>query len=296
MPETLILTRDALTEGRRVEQAEPPVLRNETSQTKQRESVEVSIPEALIEQSEEVRVLHVDDNPEYADLVKTILERDNPEYAVSTATSAVEGVQKLSEGRYDCVVSDYQMPMTDGLEFLELVRDQHPDVPFILLTGAGDEELASKAIEAGVTDYVRKHGGTQQYDILANRIDNAVSRYHTRQQFWDALSWYQRLIEQDLVGVFVVRDGEFAFVNERFAKLCGHDRASLVGAAYTTLPDKLGGLAVALSDLGSANFPLRTAVTARCSDGSTTEVDTHIGTVQYDGERAYLGVLWTDDL
>ncbi|MFB6175738.1 MAG: response regulator, partial [Halobaculum sp.] len=71
---------------------------------------------------------------------------------------------------------DYEMPGEDGLELLASVRETHPDLPFVLFTGEGSESVASDAISAGVTDYLQKGSGTEQYTILANRISNAVSR------------------------------------------------------------------------------------------------------------------------
>ncbi len=52
----------------------------------------------------------------------------------------------------------------DGIEFLEAVREGHRDLPFILYTGKGSEEVASDAISAGVTDYLQKGSGTDQYN------------------------------------------------------------------------------------------------------------------------------------
>ncbi len=66
------------------------------------------------------------------------------------------------------------MPGIDGLEFLQAVRERYPDLPFILFTGEGSETVASDAIAAGVTDYLQKGSGTEQYELLANRIRNAV--------------------------------------------------------------------------------------------------------------------------
>ena len=257
--------------------------------------LEVAVPEALTAASDEISVLHVDDNAEYTELVRTMLEEEYSGYTVSTATSAVEALRLLSEGGYDCVVSDYEMPTTDGLELLELVRDRSPDLPFILFTGAGDEQLASRAIEAGVTDYVRKHGGTQQYDILVNRIDNAVSQYRTRQQFWDALSWYQRLVEQDFLGVFVARDGEFVFANERFAELCGHNRDTLVGSTRADLSGEVAEIVDAAFVPTSETLPVHESVTTGDTGGSEYRVELRVGAVRYDGDPARLGALWTDD-
>ncbi|ESS06265.1 MAG: PAS sensor histidine kinase [uncultured archaeon A07HB70] len=119
-------------------------------------------------------MLHVDDDPEFADLTGAFLERENGRFTVETSTSADGGLERIDTGRYDCIVSDYNMPGTDGLEFLQAVRDEYPDLPFVLFTGKGSEAVASGAIAAGVTDYLQKESGTEQYTLLANRIENAV--------------------------------------------------------------------------------------------------------------------------
>lgn len=124
--------------------------------------------------SNTIRVLHVDDEPDFADLTATFLEREDDRFDTETATSATEGLDRLSGRTYDCIVSDYDMPRTNGIEFLEQVREKWPNLPFILFTGKGSEEVASDAISAGVTDYLQKQNGTEQYELLANRIQNAV--------------------------------------------------------------------------------------------------------------------------
>ena len=137
----------------------------------------------------ELRVLHVDDDPSITDLTQTFLEREDDRFAVRTATSADEGLQLLAESEIDCIVSDYQMPGINGIEFLESVAEDHPDLPFILYTGKGSEEIAGEAIRAGVTDYLQKESGTDHYALLANRIVHAVNsqRREQRIQFFETL-------------------------------------------------------------------------------------------------------------
>ncbi|QAU14158.1 PAS domain S-box protein [Halorubrum sp. BOL3-1] len=127
----------------------------------------------------EVRILHVDDEPDFIELVTTFLERKNEQFQVGTATSASDGLDQLAADEYDCIVSDYDMPGQDGIEFLEAVREDYPDLPFILYTGKGSEEVASDAITAGATDYLQKGSGTEQYELLANRITNAINQYRS---------------------------------------------------------------------------------------------------------------------
>lgn len=131
--------------------------------------------------AESIRVLFVDDEEHVVEVAATFLERFGDGFVVHTETSAAAAIEYLEREPVDCIVSDYRMPEMDGLDFLERVRAAYSDVPFILSTGKGSEEVASEAISAGVTDYLRKATGTDQYEVLANRISNAVAQQRAEQ-------------------------------------------------------------------------------------------------------------------
>jgi PAS domain S-box-containing protein len=131
---------------------------------------------------EPIRVLHVDDNPDFADLTMAFLERESNSFDIETATSATDGLAAIENKKPDCIVSDYDMPGTNGLEFLETIRETYSDLPFILFTGKGSEQIASDAIAAGVTDYLQKKSGSEQYELLANRIRHAVNAERSAQR------------------------------------------------------------------------------------------------------------------
>uniref|UniRef100_UPI003EBA954A PAS domain S-box protein n=1 Tax=Halobaculum sp. EA56 TaxID=3421648 RepID=UPI003EBA954A len=138
-------------------------------------------------------------------------------------------------GDVDCVVSDYEMPGRNGIDFLERVREEYPELPFILYTGKGSEEVASDAISAGVTDYLQKGSGTDQYTVLANRIKNAVGRYRAeraRQRHLDA-------IETARDGISILNEhGEFIYVNKKYADLYGYKSGEMVGEHWSLIyPD-----------------------------------------------------------
>ncbi len=144
--------------------------------------------------SGEIRVLHVDDDPNLADVASTVLERESDELTVDTATHPDEGLEQLGAKPFDCIVSDYDMPDTNGIQFLEAVREDHPDLPFILFTGKGSEEIASEAISAGVTDYLQKESGIEQYAVLANRIQNAADAHESEQMLEERTRRLETLI------------------------------------------------------------------------------------------------------
>jgi PAS domain S-box-containing protein len=188
--------------------------------------------------SEQVRVLHVDDQPDFVDLTATALEREDDRLSVETATSVAEGLERLTES-VDCVVSDYDMPGRNGIEFLQAVRERRPDLPFILFTGKGSEEVASEAISAGVTEYLEKERGLGQYTVLANRIVNAVEQYRSKQALESSQRRLSLFFEQSPLGVIEWNEKfEVVRLNDAAEDILGYDEADLVGASWERIiPD-----------------------------------------------------------
>ena len=99
-------------------------------------------------------------------------------------------------------------------------REDHPDLPFILFTGKGSEEVASEAITAGVSDYLNKGSGTDQYVLLANRIENLASRYRTERELQQSTERMRKLYGGITDAIFVLNeDWEFTHLNDRAEEL-----------------------------------------------------------------------------
>ena len=123
----------------------------------------------------------------------------------------------------DCIVSDYDMPGMNGLELLAEIRAEHPGLPFILFTGKGSEEIAAKAISKGVTDYLQKKGGTDQYTVLANRIKNSVERYRATKEAARTQRFLEKVLEHatDMIAV-VSETGDIVFVSGSVERILGY--------------------------------------------------------------------------
>jgi CheY-like chemotaxis protein len=123
-------------------------------------------------------VLHVDDDPALGRLVKTYLEREasglDCTVTVETAPGTALARLQAADSDLDCIITDYEMPEMNGIEFLEAVRESHPELPVVLFSGRETAEIAPEIIESGLTDYLRKGAGTDQYTILLRRVEHAV--------------------------------------------------------------------------------------------------------------------------
>lgn len=121
-------------------------------------------------------LLYVDDEPGLLEIGQVFLEAGG-DFSVTTALSGRAGLEHLARQDFDAIVSDFQMPEMDGIEFLKRVRQSFGNIPFILFTGRGREEIVIQAINHGVDFYLQKGGDPKaQFVELAHKVRQAVSR------------------------------------------------------------------------------------------------------------------------
>ena len=185
------------------------------------------------EKVEGIQVLHVDDQRGILDLTATMLQRESAQFEIETVTNVSDGCDRLADTAFDCVISDYNMPGETGIEFLEIIRKEHPDLPFILYTGKGSEEVASDAISAGVTDYLQKGTGFDHYTVLANRVRNAVEGYRSKQAFSE-LKLKNRAMDAAPIGITISDpsqdDNPLIYVNDRWTEITGYAAKEALGS------------------------------------------------------------------
>jgi PAS domain S-box-containing protein len=119
-------------------------------------------------------VIYVDDDPDLLDLAQLYLE-DTGFFTIDKADSASCALQKLARQRYDAIISDFQMPRMDGIEFLKQVRQHFGNTPFILFTGRGREEVVIEAINNGADYYLQKGGEPDSlFAELTHKLRQAI--------------------------------------------------------------------------------------------------------------------------
>ena len=248
-----------------------------------------------------IPVLLVDDDPDLREVTASFVEREADRIAVETAPDAEAGLEVLADREIECVVSDYEMPGRDGLAFLDAVRERDPELPFILFTGRGCEEVASEAISAGVTDYLQKAGGTERYERLAKRIVEAVEKRRAELEAEEAVGQFRAVAEGASDAILSVdTDGVIRFANPAVEPMFGYDPAELAGEPLTTLiperhrNDHLRAVERYLAtgersvDWSDVRF------NALHRDGHEVPVSLSYGEFTADGERQFVGVMRDD--
>jgi PAS domain S-box-containing protein len=186
-----------------------------------------------------IKVVHVDDDEDFLDLASRFMETADEEIQIISASSTKAAYQILDDEEVDCIVSDYDMPETDGLEFLREIREEYPNMPFILFTGKGSEEIASEAVSAGVTDYLQKQGIRENYRILANRIRNAVEKEKTRKALKENKKKFESLFRNANDAIFIMDKEEFIECNEKTEEIFGCTKEQIIGSKpYRFSPQK----------------------------------------------------------
>ncbi len=123
-----------------------------------------------------ITILYVDDDPDLLSIGRRFLEKLGS-YRVESVQSALAALDHLKSSSVDLVLSDYQMPDMDGITFLKEVRSSYGDLPFILFTGRGREEVVIEALNSGADFYLQKGGDPRsQFVELDFTIQQAVTR------------------------------------------------------------------------------------------------------------------------
>lgn len=186
-------------------------------------------------ESSEIKVLLVDDEQDFLEQAISLLQEEEERFVFKTSESVDNAIKLIEEDTdIDAVVSDYHMPEKDGIEFLRILRkEMDSDIPFILFTGKGWEEVAMQALNLGASKYIWKNeepniygqkSPVNQYEILAREIVKEVKKHKNKKN----LKLTKRTIEKAREGIFwITAEGEILYANKTVREMLGYDQDEL---------------------------------------------------------------------
>lgn len=192
---------------------------------------------------EPVRVLIIDDNKDHRLLAVMALEAAG--YEVDQAADATTGKKMLQQNEFDVVLLDYRMPVRNGVEFLDDIKDSGLDVPVIFITGEGSEDVAVKAFTSGANDYIPKRTDFQV--VIPKKVREVVTRHRFLKKVEEEMRQIERNEKRyreffaDASDAIFIADarGDLTFVNDAMCGLTGYSKKELLGTNLFSyvLPD-----------------------------------------------------------
>ncbi|BAY17656.1 PAS/PAC sensor hybrid histidine kinase [Anabaenopsis circularis NIES-21] len=169
-----------------------------------------------------LRILLIDDNPHDRLLAIHALEREFVDLKIQQIARPQELEQALSAGEFDLVITDYELRWSNGIEVLRNIKSRYPEIPVVMFTNSGSQEIAVEAMKSGLDDYVIK--SPSHYMRLPVAVRLALKQATTQNQITGLETRFQTLLNQLKVGVYrITADGIVLDANAAFLQLLGLD-------------------------------------------------------------------------
>jgi diguanylate cyclase (GGDEF)-like protein/PAS domain S-box-containing protein len=186
-----------------------------------------------------LKILLIEDNPGDAGLIGEMLSGAEGEYSLKSADTLLSGERLLKQESFDLVLLDLGLPDSSGIDTLRNIQNKEPELPFIVLTGLADEELAVQAIAAGAQDYLVK--GRFESDLLLRSIRYAIERKRVETNLRESEERYRIIAESALDAIITIdEESRIVMANPATERMFGYTGAELCGMPLTTLmPERL---------------------------------------------------------
>jgi PAS domain S-box-containing protein len=186
-----------------------------------------------------IKVLLIDDEPGLLDVSKQFLELDRS-ISADTTISGEEVLELIVRQEYDVIVSDYQMPLKDGIQLLKEIRATGNRIPFIIFTGKGREEVAIEALNAGADFYLQKGSHpTSQFAELSNMIKQAYSKKVGERALAISEARLRIYIDNAPEGIFIVdAKGNYLDANKMACSMLKYSYEELLSLNIMDIADK----------------------------------------------------------
>lgn len=181
----------------------------------------------------ELRVLILEDVPTDAELMSFELVEAGLNFKTEYAADKSSFIRSLAEQQPDIILSDYSLPLFDGLSALKIAKEQYPDVPFIFVSGALGEETAIELLKQGATDYVLKNRLARLAPAVSRALQEVAERTerkHAEEALINSEMRYRTIFENTATATIIVEaDMTIVLANKQFEELTGFLRSDVEG-------------------------------------------------------------------
>jgi PAS domain S-box-containing protein len=184
-------------------------------------------------QQSELRILVVDDDDTDLRAVRRYLHRAYSSATLDEARSAADALNQIAARRYDCLLLDYYLPDAHDLSLVRRIQAAAPELPIIMFTGRGDEDMAVELMKAGVADYIPKASITTERLAAGVRYavalaQAAVKRRHAEAELRASEERLRRSLDIETVGIlFFDIEGAITDANDAFLRMAGLSREDI---------------------------------------------------------------------
>lgn len=170
-------------------------------------------------------ILYAEDDPGSRKLMQQYVKANNLQYNVSTSSSFAESIDMISRNKYDLVIADYYLGDGIGVDLIKYLKG----IPLIIVTGAGDEEVAINSMKSGAYDYLVKSSQLTHLKKLSFTVDNVIKKKY----FDNVLSMHSQAIQNTNDAVFFIdTKNNFIYVNEAFKKTYNYNEEEVLGRNF----------------------------------------------------------------
>jgi PAS domain S-box-containing protein len=173
-----------------------------------------------------MRILHLEDEPDYSELVRSLLEKEGVEFELVLVSTQAEFEAALVNQKADVILADYMLPNYDGVQALHAVRAKFPDLPFLLVSGTIGEQAAIESLKCGATDYVLKHWPERLVPAILRAVQEAEERARRKRVETELVrreKYFRTLTENALdVVTCINQDGILLYNSPSVERVLGH--------------------------------------------------------------------------
>lgn len=230
-------------------------------------------------------VLLIDDEPNFCSSLKMLLGVDG--YEIEVSHSGQEALFHLSNTHFDAVLLDIGLPDISGLEIAGILKEKHPDIVVIILTGFATLENAVESLRGGVYDYLQKPFNAEQ---LLRTLSRAIEHKQLEQKLRHSENRFRQLAEATWEGIIIYDAGHLLQTNQQLCKMFGYTEQELLGRQiFDILLDRDSIRALYLQS-GSDTIGPFEAVGIR-KDLSRFPVEIRVKQINYSGKSAQVAAI-----